>query len=546
MLIANITSLILLITIFGYALAFKSLFLKADSKLENFDFFYGLIFLLFLSLLINLFYPLYIFTLPIYFFGILFFIIGLKKKKININLFKYIFIIFIFTFIAFYNGNNIDSPMYHLQSIKWMNLNKIVFGLVNLEIRFGMNSSWHSILSLMDLTFKNFSLKFYFNSLILSVFVYEVINNKNFRIKSNIFIFLCSIYLLFFSLIHPFNNGIILNHLGNPERDIFAMISYFFVFYFLIKCYEKNFNNKNFINLLIISIFLCVTSRVSTMGILLIPILFFFFYKKFNIINFTNCFVVLVGIFWLLRNFILSGCIVFPIKNLCIDTSWSVNIDDMNYMVSEAMGITRDAPFKTRHLDFDYTINSFEWFVPWLKNYFFATSFIQIGLLLLFVSILLIIFSKKKSNPKDKKFYLMFLTPMLLNFIIWFKAPEVRYAWGNLIVFPCFIMLVAIFQNYKIINFLNKNLPQFKYSFYILMIIFVFKNFNYFNHTDILKISNKNFDYSRIVKIGNYDGYNIYKSENWQCADFKKICINKQKNEYKIKLKNKYLFILNN
>ena len=47
---------------------------------------------------------------------------------------------------------NVDSPMYHLQVIKWLSFHKISFGLSNLEIRLGFNSSWHSLVALLDLS----------------------------------------------------------------------------------------------------------------------------------------------------------------------------------------------------------------------------------------------------------------------------------------------------------------------------------------------------------------------------------------------------------
>ena len=546
MLIASIGSSLLLITIFGYSFIFKFFLLKKNEKLNNIDFYYGLIFALFFSLFLNLFEPLKLFTIPIYLIGVSFFIFGFVKKLIEINLLKYLLIIFIFTFIAFYNGNNIDSPMYHLQIIKWMELHKVNFGLVNLEIRFGMNSSWHSIISLMDINLGKFSLKYYFNSLIVSVLVYEAsIFSKNLE-KSKLFLLASTLFLLFFSFLHPFGNGIILNHLGNPERDIFAMICYIFIFYLLIKCYEDDFEDDNLINLFIITIFLCVTSRISTIGILILPIIYIFFIKKITLINFTNIFVLITSLFWVIRNFILSGCLVFPIKSTCLNTQWSVNTDKMDYMIKEAMGLTRDAPFKTRHADYDYTINSLDWLGPWLKYYFFSTSFIQIALLMLLLSFILIILSKKKINNKNKLFYYIFLIPIILNFVIWFKAPEVRYAWGNLIAFPCFLIIVGISCHEKIIISINKNKSLIVSSVYILMFMLVFKNFDKLEYEHLFKISNKNFGYSNIEKIGNFDGHTIFKSKNWQCADFKEICINKEQSNYRIKNYKNYLFFLKN
>ena len=546
MLIATISSSLLLIAVFGYAFLYKFFLLKKKENLENVDFFYGLIFLLFLALILNLFKPLNLFTVILYLIGVISFIFAIVKNKININLLKYFLIISIFTFIAFYNNNNIDSPMYHLQTIKWMNLYKATFGLANLEIRFGMNSSWQSIIALMDLNFNEFSSKYYFNSLIVSVLVYEASIYSKSLDRNKIFLLASVLLLLFFSFLHPFNNGIILNHLGNPERDIFAMTCYIFIFYLLIKNYETNFRNNNLINLLIISIVLCVTSRISTIGILMIPIIYIFFKKKINLINFTNIFAFVVGCLWLFRNFILSGCFVFPVKNTCLNTDWTISMLEMDHMIKEAMGLTRDAPFKTRHADYDYTINSLDWLGPWFKHYFLSTSLIQIGLILIVFSLIFIILSKNKIDKKDKKFWSILFLPVFLNFILWFKAPEIRYVWGNLIILPCFLIVIAIFCNKKILKLINENKKYVISSIYISLLMLSYKNFDKFRYDDLFKISNKNFGYSNIIQVGVYNGYTIYRSKNWQCADFKNICINKEKSNYRIKDYKNYLFFLNN
>ena len=72
--------------------------------------------------------------------------------------------------------------MYHLQIIKWLSLHKISFGLSNLEIRLGFNSSWHSIVAMLNLNILKFSSKYYLSAIIFGVVIYEIIQ---FREGSN-------------------------------------------------------------------------------------------------------------------------------------------------------------------------------------------------------------------------------------------------------------------------------------------------------------------------------------------------------------------------
>ena len=179
MIYAIVSNYLILISIFGYSLFFKSkLYRTKKTIISNLDFLYGIFFLLFLSIFLNFFSPLMYFTIPIICVGVFLFLKGLRFKNFKINFFNYFIIIFLISFIAFYGRDNVDSPMYHLQIIKWLSLHKITFGIANLEIRLGFSSSWHSLLSLLNLTFGSFSAKYYLSAVIFSVIIYEVIKKK--------------------------------------------------------------------------------------------------------------------------------------------------------------------------------------------------------------------------------------------------------------------------------------------------------------------------------------------------------------------------------
>ncbi|SVD26169.1 uncharacterized protein METZ01_LOCUS379023, partial [marine metagenome] len=63
MLIATFSNYLILLVIFGFSLVFKKILFKKDKNfINNIDFLYGLLFLIFFSLLINFFLPLRYFT----------------------------------------------------------------------------------------------------------------------------------------------------------------------------------------------------------------------------------------------------------------------------------------------------------------------------------------------------------------------------------------------------------------------------------------------------------------------------------------------------
>ena len=69
------------------------------------------------------------------------------------------------------------------------------------------------------------------------------------------------------------------------------------------------------------------------------------------------------------------------------------------------------------------------------------------------------------------------------------------------------------------------------------------KNANQFNIDNILNPYSKNFKYDQIKIYTTINGIKIYRSLNWMCADFNKICINKPKRNYLINKKKGYLII---
>jgi len=551
MLLAIFSNYLILLSLFGYSLIFKKFLYKENFKIENIDFFYGFVFLIFLSILLNFFFPLKYFTIPTIIIGVIIFLTGLKKKFFKINFFYYFLIIFLITLVSFYSADNIDSPMYHLQIIKWLNLHKISFGLANLEIRFGFNSSWHSFIGLLNLNYEKFSSKYYLSAIIFSFLLYETIKYKKKYNYSDIFLFLIIFYVFIFSYLHPYNYGVVLNHLGNPERDIVSMLLYFCTLYFFIKIFEKSNNRdhrENIINIFLISFFVCVTTREATIP--LIVLLFYFFYKekKYKLINFLNIFIGVTAFLWILRSFILSGCFVFPITQTCFKTSWSANVETIDFLVKEAMRYSRTLPSLDKVTDFNFTLYTYEWLVPWLKNYFLESSLLQIGsLLIVFTIILMIIkfiFNKKKYFfIKIHQYELIIFITLFINFIFWMQAPEIRYAWGMLFVLPCFFILIYIKNSFfsKIVNFPHN---FFLGTFLIIFLLFFSKSLRFFKIEDFLSTQGRQHDFSKIQKIGTFNNIEIYYNF-WKCADYELVCVNIPKDKYNISQRFSYIFFEN-
>ena len=100
-------------------------------------------------------------------------------------------------------------------------------------------------------------------------------------------------------------------------------------------------------------------------------------------INKINIFIFVSSFIWFLKSFFLTGCLIFPLKNTCLITNWSMNIDAVDSYSKIVQSFARDTPLRLKFTDFDYTINSFQWFMPWFKEYFLITEFLTISSLII-------------------------------------------------------------------------------------------------------------------------------------------------------------------
>lgn len=548
MLFSTFFNFLLLLSIFGYSYLQKIIFKKKDTSISNLDILYGVLILFFLSLVLHFFFPLKYFFYIITLIGFFSFIIAFYNKKINFNLSFYFLIIFFYIFVSYYNGDNVDSPMYHLQIIKWLYNDRITLGLPNLEIRFGSNSLWFNFLSLLQFKFNNFNSIYLINILPFTILTYEIFNYRH--TISYIFLSLSLSFLFFFSFLHPFRNGIILNHLHNPELDTVAMVFFILSFYLFLKFFEKKI--LKVFNLLVLSSVICVLIKLSYLGVLIFPfvILLLFYRKKIFklLIDKTNIFMLIIIILWLVKNFLVSSCLVFPISITCFNVGWSVGVEEVENYSNIIKGFARDTRARARYSDFEYMINSFSWFLPWFKDYAMNTALLKISFFTSSISFLLLLvfnFFKKIQiiSDKEKNIYIIIFLCLILNIIVWFQAPEIRFGWGIIISVACFPLSILILHN-KLSKKISPKIYQYLTIFF--MIILIEDNKRNFNFQNLLSPYKKNSDYSKIEKIYSLNGRDFYQSLNWQCSDFREICVNSVKDKYKFNKKYGYLIFLNN
>ena len=209
MLITFLINLIIAAIIIGYSFIFKLIISENKNvKIYNLDFIYGIFFITLILILVNYLTPISAIKVPLAFLGLFLFFYGFFKKKIAIDYAYFLFFLLIFSVFTYYNSNNVDSPVYHIQTINWIHNHKITFGLAILDWHYALNSIWHILLAGLSLQYKDFNSIYVIAYIPFSFIFAESIKIKSSKELSHLTLFLCTSFLFFFSIIHPYKNGI--------------------------------------------------------------------------------------------------------------------------------------------------------------------------------------------------------------------------------------------------------------------------------------------------------------------------------------------------
>ena len=227
--------------------------------------------------------------------------------------------------ISSYNiGFHYDSGYYHLNFQNWLQKEKIVLGLSNIFQPFGLGSINDYISSLLWLD-NNFILLHFVQLASIAAFYTFLVHL--FIYSENLIDKVISVNILIFSILDNFGFGggrngfIYIQGVGKPDITFSIIFFIGFLLIFRLSSSEK-IKSTDFLYLNWIVLF-CFQLKVFG-ALLIIPYLYLLFLHKekiLKIIKQTRTFYiqVFVLISWSLKSLLLSGCIVFPVSQTCIE-----------------------------------------------------------------------------------------------------------------------------------------------------------------------------------------------------------------------------------
>lgn len=488
-----------LFNILGYSYLFNRIFNKHYKISFLYSFFFGTIAIAIFSYSINLFSPLNIYITN--FFFLLFTFLGLIYFK-NFIFYKYKLIILITLSVSFITTLSLpynDYELYHLPYMEIIRKFKIIFGLSNFDFRYAHTSIFQNISA------------FQYNSLMKSdsyifytpvLFIISIIYLYRYLLKTNLnIIFFISLTSLIFFIIHGSRYGALGNDMPTHVLAILAILLFIDINNKKIK------KSAHFIFLNIITIL--ILSKFSLIFFIFLPLILLF-KNKLKIEKSLFVFII-IGLLFLIKNFINSSCLVYPIPNLCISTKWST--EKISFASPVTISTQSSASVKA-FMESEYFLNpklknkfikekkNEKYFISnysklsdsnkeelidylfyktylkkniWIKEYFqskdFKKLFERIILLNLIILFFTFIYSKRKNIfyfstketflfVKNNSIVLFFISS---NTLFWFfNFPQMRYGLSYLLIF---------FLIPSLLIFCSSNLLFLKNSFKSLLIL---------------------------------------------------------------------------
>ena len=444
------SSIVSTIILLSYGSLFNKFFFKKNFFGNDFYYsgLYGFILIGFIGVLVNFFLPINLFVGNIFLiFSIIIFIKLYYSQKEKI---KFIFlIIFIstttFLLVTLSNINRPDAGLYHLPYINFLQENKIILGLTNIHYRFGHTSIFQYISAIYNNSlFKKEFITIPLASLFSFFLVFLLDKFKKFLDSKKEINKILTFFLLIFS-IYSFNRY------SNYGNDAPANIFFFILLITLLDINDfRSVNFKTFFNISILTIFLTTLKPMMIITLILPLILFLINKNKFDIIKNRNTLLCCVLIsLWLVKNLLLSGCFIFPLKTTCI-TKLDFYNENITIKASlEAEAWSKGYPDSQKKTNYENYVSKFKWIKTWLDNHF--KKIIE---KILPIFILILLFFRKKifsinfyktelfRNINGNKKNLFIITFLLFCCVIWFlKFPVYRF---GLAFISSFILLTSV------------------------------------------------------------------------------------------------------
>ena len=346
-----------------------------------------------------------------------------------------------------------DTIDTHLNFQFWLRESKVVFGLTNLYIVYGWSNIYEYIIA--NFWYKNSFLGLHFVNIVFFTFFYNFIF-YNLAFSRSLFLKFLSLNITLYSFLDNFGinggaNGFVnIQMVGKPDEAVGIMFFISFVI-FLNDYLKNNFTKNNFLFLCTISLF---TFQLKIFGgLLIIPLIIYLLklkkqrFTKNQLIYFLS--LIFLTITYFLKNLIISGCLIFPIKQTCfVNLPWS-NSEYVEKLSTRVM--LENNAFRIRY-------NFYEWFDNWINSAYNFQVYSNFLISLIFILIFNLLFFKKNRNQLSINELVSYLLIVLIVLTFFVTGPQLRYGFG---------MFLIVISSYSIKEKHARNVNYFQKLIYV-------------------------------------------------------------------------------
>ena len=408
----------------------------------------GLVITGLIAQLLNFFIPLNNSLIISNFFIVTLFLVFNNFTKLK-NIFKrdsnkiIILILIVILFNVWCSDFHDDLNHYHYSYILNTDNTKYIFGYNFFHNHYGFSSGWLILQSYFNFDYSRLQDIHVINALILflvlCIFIShfnEIKKKKNIKILDIIFFSILLFIILKYTRLKEFG-------LDKPATLIFFYIIFLS---FKNEIFDKKLNNINLFIILLLSFFI-IYIKIIYIPILIFPILNILKFKHYEFLLTKYCnILILVNISYFVKNIIISGCLVYPIEQLCFE---NLNWANLNSIQELGIGIeifNKSYSSYNGSLSKTEYIKDFNWITTWFSRNF--KEFTNITLLIILCFLIPILISKKKYKKSNKDIINLtsFFIFCFLTFILFLKSPVVRM-YHHFFVFIILVCTIYLFKN---------------------------------------------------------------------------------------------------
>ncbi len=463
------------ISVYGYGKIFNNYIFKNNEINIGETGIIGFLNIYFIVLVLNFFTPIDIkISLPLLFLGFLtgfFFIKVQKEYKIKIIL----LIIVTTILLGITNNHHDDVYWYHLPHINYLQNFKIIFGITNIN-HFIYGQAFYDVMSFFKIPYYKNNFIYCLPIIFLMFFLISLYENYNSNKNNKNLLFLIYFFLIV----------ILVRYTRSKEYGVDLpaqlLMALFFINTFM---YNKKKKEIYFFKSIL---FLIFGILVKIYVVFIIPFILIYISNFKQILNsllkkksFIIYFILLILLSFS-KNFINTGCIIYPINKLCFQktvVTWSPGVNFINKVENHLKANSKGYNTYTKNITNENLLSQTEFIKKY--NYTFLKFRIKdkdverLSIIIIIFVILLVINrskEKEKNNLKQDK-YLIFFS--ILSIILWGYLGGFQARYGGNFLLAIFLFSIAIS-----FNLINKPLIK-KGNIYLLIFCLLFliqKNIN--------------------------------------------------------------------